>query len=128
MFRKRYHLVRIGVLKKIRPFVPTSNLISVYQSIVEQYFGYCVIVWDDISDRLTNKLQKLQNRAARVITGADYLTPRTELLSRLGWTNLKKRRNKQKTFMMFKNFNGMTSAYLEGIFSSNKVKFIFADS
>ena len=112
MFRKRYHLVRIGVLKKIRPFVPTSNL----------------IVWDDISDRLTNKLQKLQNRAARVITGADYLTPTTELLSRLGWTNLKKRRNKQKTFMMFKNFNGMTSAYLKGIFSSNKVKFIFADS
>ena len=118
----------MGVLKKTRPFVPTSNLISVYQSIVEPYFGYCVIVWDDISDRLTDKLQKLQNRAARVITGADYLTPRTELLSRLGWTNLKKRRNKQKTFMMFKNFNGMTSAYLEGIFSSNKVKFIFADS
>ena len=123
MFRKRYHLVRIGVLKKIRPFVPTSNLIS-----VEPYFGYCVIVWDDVSDRLTDKLQKLQNRAARVITGADYLTSTTELLSRLGWTNLKKRRNKQKTFMMFKNFNGMTSAYLEGIFSSNKVKFIFADS
>ena len=100
-------------------FVPTSNLISVYQSIVEPYLGYCSIVWDNISDRLTDKLQKLQNRAARIITGADYLTPTTELLSRLGWTNLKKRRNKQKTLMMFKNFNGMTLAYLEGIFSSN---------
>ena len=72
-------------------------------------------MWDDISDCLTDKLQKLQYRAA----GADYLTPTTELLSRLGWTNLKKRRNKQKTLMMFKNFNGMNPAYLEGIFSSN---------
>ena len=106
-------------------FVPTSNLISVYQSIVESYLGYCSIVWDDISDRLTDKLQKLQNRAARIITGADYLTPTTELLSRLGWTNLKKRRNKQKTLMMFKNFNGMTLAYLEGIFSSNIGRSIF---
>ena len=96
MFRKRYHLVRIGVLKKTRPFVPTSNLISVYQSIVEPYFGYCSFVWDDISDRLTDKLQKLQNRAARIISGADYLTPTTALLGRLGWNNLKKRRNKRK--------------------------------
>ena len=97
------------------PFVPTSNLLSVYQSIVEPCFGYCSIVWDDISDRLTDKLQKLQNRVARIITGANYLTPTTELLSRLGWTNLKKRRNKQKTL----NFNGMTPVYLEEIFSSN---------
>ena len=66
------------------PFVPTSNLLSVYQSIVEPYFGYCSIVWDDISDRLTDKLQKLQNRVARIITGANYLTPTTELLIRLG--------------------------------------------
>ena len=101
------------------PFVPTSNLLSVYQSIVEPYFGYCSIVWDDISDRLTDKLQKLQNRVARIITGANYLTPTTELLIRLGWSNLKKRRNKRKTLKMFKNFNGMTPAYLEGIFSSN---------
>ena len=40
----------IGVIKKIKPFVPTFNLISVYQSIVEPYFDYCSIVWDDISD------------------------------------------------------------------------------
>ena len=54
-----------GVLKKIRPFVPTSNsnLISVYQSIVEPYFDYCSILWYDISDRPNDKLQKMQNRA-----------------------------------------------------------------
>ena len=37
----------IGVLKKIRPFVPVSNLInltSVYQSIVEPYFDIAVYI------------------------------------------------------------------------------------
>ena len=58
--------------------------IGLNQSIVELYFDYCSIVWEDIRDRLIDKLQKLQNRATRIITGADYLTPTTELLSRLG--------------------------------------------
>ena len=41
----------------IKPFVPTYNLIGVYQSIVEPYLDYCSVVWDDISDQLTDKLQ-----------------------------------------------------------------------
>ena len=46
-----------GVIKKIKPFVPTFNLISVYQSIVDPYFDYCSIVWDDISDHLTDNFK-----------------------------------------------------------------------
>ena len=71
-------------------------MLSVYQSIVEPYLDYCSVVWDDISDQLTDKLQKLQNRAARVITGADYRTPSSVLLNKLGWSSLKEKRNKQK--------------------------------
>ena len=79
----------IGVLKIIKPFVPVSNLISVYHSIVEPYLDYCSVVWDDISDQLRDKLQILQNRAARVITGAGYRKPTSDLLSKLGWSSLK---------------------------------------
>ena len=32
------------------------------------YLDYCSVVWDDLSEELTDKLQILQNRAARVIT------------------------------------------------------------
>ena len=103
----------IGVINKIMPLVPTSNF---YQSIVEPYLDYYSILWDDISDQLTDKLQILQNRAARVITGADYRMPTSELLSKLGWASLKEKRNKQKALMMFKIMNGMTLAYLEDIY------------
>ena len=73
-------------------------------------------MWDDISDQLTDKLQILQNRAARVITGADYRMPTSDLLSNLGWSSLKEKRNKQKALTMFKIMNGMTPAFLEDIF------------
>ena len=71
------------------------------------------------SDHLTDKLQILQNRAARVITGADYRIPISELLSKLGWSSLKEKRNKQKALMMFKIMNGMTPPYLQDIFTRN---------
>lgn len=63
---KVYHLVQ--ELKKLPGYiyVLTSNLISVYQSIVEPYFDNCSIVRNDISDRHTDKLQSLQNSAAHV--------------------------------------------------------------
>ena len=45
--------------------------------------------------------------------------PISELLSRLSWSNLKERRNKQKALMMFKIMNGMAPEYLEDIFTRN---------
>ena len=104
----------LSIMRKIKPFVPISSLLTIYQSVVEPYFDYCGTVWNGIGDNLADKLQKLQNRAARVITGADYLTPTKEILiNKLGWSNLKERRNKQKALMMFKIANGMTPRYLK---------------
>ena len=108
----------ISIMRKVKPFIPISSLLNIYQSIVEPYFDYCSIVWNGIGDNLADKLQKLQNRAARVITGAEYLTPTNEILNKLGWSNLKERRNKQKALMMFKIVNGMTPRYLKEIFSA----------
>ena len=48
-----------------------QTLQVLYQSIVEPYFDYCSIVWDDIIDCLTDKLQKLKNRMQFV----GYYTP-----------------------------------------------------
>ena len=76
-------------------------------------------MWDDVSDQLTDKLQILQNRTARVITGTDYRMPPSDLLSKLNRPSLKEERNKQNALMMFKIMNGMTPAYLEDIFTRN---------
>ena len=109
----------IGVIKKIKPFILSRSLINIYQSIVEPYFDYCSIVWNGISEGLAEKLQKLQNRAARIITGSHYMAPTKDMLEKLGWSNLKERRNKQKALMMFKIINGMTPVYLKDMFSKN---------
>ena len=60
-------------------------------------------------------LQKLQNRAARIITGASYLKRSCDLLAELGWLNLEAMRQRQKAILMFKVLNGLTPPYLSEI-------------
>ena len=53
-------------------------------------------------------LQKLQNRAARITTGASYLKRSCDLLAELGWLNLEAMGQRQKAILMFKVLNGLT--------------------
>ena len=59
----------IGGLKRRRPFISKSTARQIYQALILPLFDYCSPVWDELSVTLSDKLQKLQNRAARVITG-----------------------------------------------------------
>jgi hypothetical protein len=59
----------VGMIRRIKKFVPQSIVLKICNAIVLSHFDYCSLVWDNCSDYLLNKLQKLQNRAASVITG-----------------------------------------------------------
>ena len=110
----------LATLKKIKPYLKQDCLIIIYNSIIEPYFNYCCLVWDGINDTLKDKLQKLQNRAARIITGAPYLSvPTKEIFKRLNWKSLENKRLDQKAIMMFKIMNGLAPSYLSEIFHNN---------
>ena len=60
-----------------------ETLKTIYYSLVQPYFVYCGIVWSYCSKTRADKLQKLQNRAARIITRADYSIRSTAVLNSL---------------------------------------------
>ena len=62
----------IGALKRIRGLIDQETAIKAYQGFIEPYFSYCAPVWDGLGHTLSDRLQKLQNRAARVITRSSY--------------------------------------------------------
>ena len=64
----------IGALKRVRPFIPKETVIQIYNALILPYFDYCSPIWDCLSGYLSDKLQKLQNRAARVITKLPFDT------------------------------------------------------
>ena len=58
----------IGALKRIRHLIPASTLHLIYQALIKPHFDYCDNVWGNCGKTLRDKLQKLQNRTARVLT------------------------------------------------------------
>ena len=62
----------IGATKRVRYLVPQATLQLIYQALIHPHVNYCNTVWGNCGITLTNKLQKLQNKAARVLTFSDY--------------------------------------------------------
>ena len=66
---------RIGILKRIVPYLSKSSASLVYNTTIAPVFDQCVVVWDSCGITSATKLQRMQNRAARIILGASFDTP-----------------------------------------------------
>ena len=73
----------IGAMRRVKPFVPLPTLKMLYNAIIQPYFDYCSPLWDNCGIGLKDRLQKHQNRAARVITGSTYDIRSSDFLEKL---------------------------------------------
>ena len=111
----------IGAMKRIKPYVPHKTLQDVYKTLIQPHFDYCSPLWDNCGLGLQDKLQKFQNRAARVITGADYDVRSSEVLNSLGWKKLANRRALNKLVFIYKVLENHTAPNLKDLFSRRNV-------
>ena len=112
----------IGALKRVGPFISVKTALQIYHALIRPYFDYCSSVWGECSVTLCDKLQKLQNRAARVTTRSGYDVSAKHLIS-LRQDNLTKRRKELKATLMFEILNGLAPDYLEDVFSIRTTKY-----
>ena len=87
-------------------FLPKKSLVTIYQSLVESRLRYCNTVWGNCGETLKDKLQKLQNRAARVVTKTKYGSMEPDvLLKNLGWLNVQQLIDLDTASMVHKAIN-----------------------
>ena len=109
-------------MKRVRPLFNTHSATKIYQALTsEPHLMYCCSVWDGNSQTLNDKLQKLQNLAARRIIKSSYDASSVLLLDRLGWDRVSISRTKQKEAVMFKTFNKQMPPYIQDMFSIHDV-------
>ena len=106
----------IGAIKRIRHLTPFNILIKVYNSLIQPQFDYCNVVWGSCNKGLAEKLQRLQNHAARTLMSASYDSNLDDLFRTLGWRRLYYQRLEQKSILMYKTLHGMTPDYLRSRF------------
>ena len=73
-------------------------------------------MWGCIGNGLSQNLEKLQNRAARIIAGWDVRS--AQILRALKWESLADGRAKQLKSLMSKNANNLVPDYLSDKFTS----------
>ena len=74
----------LSILKMSKTYLPQGTLKILYNSLIETHFRYGNIIWGNCGETFLARLQKLQNRAVRIITGSDYDTPAEHLIEQLG--------------------------------------------
>ena len=109
----------LGLLKYAKRILPLESLKNIYTSIVDPHFRYCCSVWGVCGLTETHQLQKLQNRAAKIVTGSNYDAPNKPLIETLGWKTIEQLIQNETQIMAFKSVNGLAPQYLSDLFVAN---------
>ena len=112
---------RIGVIRRVKFYLPPSTLNLLASALVFPHFDYCSPVWSNCISEFYNSLQILENKLARVLLSADIYTPIMDMMDTLHWDKLCERWNKQILIIVFKCLKNDAPSYL----STN---FIFTSS
>ena len=111
----------IGFLKFAKHFLPLAVVKNLYTSIVEPHFQYCCSVWGCCNSTDILQLQRLQNRAARIVTNSQFDAPSKPLIQSLGWKTIQELINRQVNLTVFKCLNSIAPKYLCDIFTKDTV-------
>ncbi len=104
---------KLGMLKYLKKYVTPSHLINLYKTLFQPRINYCITIWSYADEKHLNKVQRIMNRAARIITGKFHYDVRgVELLKQLGLMNVKGRRDYFMSVLVFKCVNGTAPFYL----------------
>ncbi len=103
---------RIGVVKRVKYFLPQKTLVMLSNALVIPYFDYASSVWSNCSATNKSHLQVLHNRLARTILSADIRTPIDIMLDSLNWIRLSERWNNHMLILTFKCIKKMCPDYL----------------
>ena len=114
----------IGATKKAKEFVDRNTLVLIYNALIQPHLDYCCEVWDVIGKTLSDRLQKLQNRAARIIMNFKNESGQS-LLARnsLGWITLEERRAQMKARLVYKSINKLAPQRLSNFFQNSNTMY-----
>ena len=64
----------VGILNKLKYFLPSSALLKLYYSLIHSHFNYGLFVWGSTYPTYLDKLKLLQNIAIRIVTSSHRST------------------------------------------------------
>ena len=116
----------IGFLRHAKAFLPQETLKALYTVVVGPHFRYCCSVWRCAGSTEINQLQKLQHRAARILTNSSFDTPSRLLIDILGFKTIEQLIADESKIMVFKFLHDLAPPYLCDLFTRNSISSSYA--
>ena len=118
IYKKASH--KLHALARISPFMNKNKLRVLMKAFIESQFGYCPLIWMFHSRKLNNKINRLHERALRLVYKKSTLSF-NELLTMDNSFTVHQRNLQQLATEMYKIINDLTPRFMKSIFplSSN---------
>ena len=109
---------RINIMRKLKHQLDRKSLEIIYLSFIRPILEYADVVWSNCTEGDKMELDKVQNEAARITTGATKLVSLQNLQRETGWPSLESRRREHKLILFYKMVNNLTPPYLSSLVPS----------
>ena len=104
---------QLYILGRLKQILPTADINCVYYGIFQSIIDYCITVWGSAAQKYLCKIQKLQNRAARLLAqNFDWNIRGIDIVRGLGWQNVKERYCFLSCCLTYKSLNNLAPYYL----------------
>ena len=100
-------------MRRLQFTLTRATLNQIYLSYVRPILEYSSIVWDGCTVVSSNSIEKLQNEAARIVTGLTKSVSLENFYKESGWEALSLIRKNSKLCFMYKVSNGLVQQFIE---------------
>ena len=105
----------LGIMRKLKFSFSRNALNQIYVSYLLPVLEYASIVWDGCAAHNSDILDKIQNEAARIVTGLTRSVSLNKLYKECGWLSLAERRRQQNLSFMFKAHSDLLPSYISDL-------------
>lgn len=103
---------KVNMLKRMSNKLTFDTKKIIYDTTIKTNFDYCSTLYLNATKEQVRNMQKIQNRAMRIILKCEYLTPKKFMLESLNWLSIAQRIKFNAIIMIFKIKNGLAPQYL----------------
>ena len=106
-------------INQMKKYLPQSSLKTIVCSFILSRLDYCNSLLAGLPDNKLDKLQRVQNRAARLVLGLTYFdrTSSKDILKKLHWLPVRARIEYKIALICFKSLHSQSPSYLQELIS-----------
>ena len=102
-------------MRKLKFNLDRKSLETIYLTFIGPLLEYGDVIWDNCTQDEKEELDKIQNEAARIVTGTTKLVSLNSSYNETCWETLERRRYNHKITLFYKMMHNITTLYLSSL-------------